>query len=192
MFTTIHRAAFAALACICMLAGCDDAPQEGQQQATPAARKTPTTETATLPNDMVAAVSAGKAANAISVHFALRASPTVNQPLPVDIAILPHGKFALVGAHFESHDGLVMTSGGVFGPKTAIASEKPLAHQLVLLPVKEGMFVVSVSVETESEEGNVSRIFSIPVIVSAATPAPGSAPGSATPAPGTADTPPGD
>ena len=47
-------------------------------------------------------------------------------------------------------------------------AEKPLTHQLVLLPAKEGMFMVTATVETEGEEGNVSRIFSIPVIVAAA------------------------
>ena len=52
-------------------------------------------------------------------------------------------------------------------------SETALSHELVLLPAREGIFVVTSSVETESEDGNVTRIFSIPVIVS---PAAGAAP----------------
>jgi hypothetical protein len=56
---------------------------------------------------------------------------------------------------------------------TNVESEKPLSHQLVLLPGQEGMFMVTASVETASEEGNITRIYSIPVIVAAAaSPAP--------------------
>jgi hypothetical protein len=38
----------------------------------------------------------------------------------------------------------------------------------VLLPKREGMFMVTSTVETDSAEGNITRIFSIPVIVAAA------------------------
>jgi hypothetical protein len=134
---------------------------------------------ATLSPDMVAAVSAGKVADAISLHFALRASPVVNQALPVDVAIVPHRKFSLVLVHFEARDGLSTTVGQEFGPAANVSGETPLTHQLVLLPTKEGMFMVTASVETEGGDGNVTRVFSIPVIVAAA---PGSAPAAAPPA----------
>jgi hypothetical protein len=52
-----------------------------------------------------------------------------------------------------------------------VKAEKALTHQLVLLPGSEGMFMVTVSVETMSDEGNVVRIFWIPVIVNPAKPA---------------------
>jgi hypothetical protein len=72
---------------------------------------------------------------------------------------------------------LATTSGDSLGPQTGIDSETPLTHQLVLLPTREGMFMVTCSVETEGPEGNVTRIFSIPVIVAAAgASAPESAP----------------
>jgi hypothetical protein len=47
----------------------------------------------------------------------------------------------------------------------------------VLLPTKEGVFMVTSVVETDGADGNITRIFSIPVIVAAdATPAPADAP----------------
>jgi hypothetical protein len=166
------------------LAGCGDPPPE---QTTPAASKPPATpKTSELGSHMVAAVSAGKNSTAISVHFSLDVSPTVSTPLPVQIAIVPHQEFDSVRAHFEVRDGLSLPVGEDFGPANDVDPEKPLSHQLVLLPAREGMFMVTVGVETTGKEGNVVRIFSIPVIVgpaqAAPAPAPASAPASA-PAP---------
>jgi len=160
-----YRAAFAALVFGCMLSACGDPPEE--QANTPAGgSKAPTTKVASIPMDMVAAVSAGKNNSAISVHFALRATPTVNTALPVEVAIVPHNDFSSLTVHFDSQDGLATTTGNTFGPLTDVKSESPLTHQLVLLPTKEGMFMVTAGVDTEGSEGNIVRIFSIPVIVS--------------------------
>jgi hypothetical protein len=168
-----HRAAFA-LVCACVLAACDDAPP--QPQAAPAANKNqPAPMVANLAKDMVAAVSSGKTSSIISLHFALRAPPAVNQPLPVEVAIVPHREFSSLTAYFNSQDGLATAAGDTFGPRTDLKTETAVTHQFVLLPTREGMFMVTASVETEGSDGNVTRIFSIPVIVAPA-PAPASAP----------------
>ena len=172
-----HRAAFAALVCACVLVACDDAPPEPQGGAPVVNKADPPPKLANISKDMVAAVSAGKSSNVISVHFALRAPPMVNKALPVDVAIVPHREFSSLIVHFDSQDGLATTSGDSFGPKTDVDSETPLSHQLVLLPTREGMFMVTSSVDTDSDEGNITRIFSIPVIVAAAAaPAPAAPP----------------
>ena len=175
MLETRHRAAFTALVCACVLIACDDAPPEPQGSAPVANKIDPPPKVANISKDMVAAVSAGRSSNVISLHFALRAPPMVNKPLPVEVAIVPHREISTLIVHFDSQDGLVTTSGDTFGPKTDIESETALSHQLVLLPTREGMFMVTSSVDTVSSEGNITRIFSIPVIVAAAA-APASAP----------------
>lgn len=158
-------AALAVVACLCVLAGCDDAPSEKAQVAPEAAKGPAAPKVANLSSQMVAAVSSGKAASAISVHFALGAPPTVGRPLTVKIAIVPHRKFRSVRAHFESHDGLTLTAGDVYGPKEDADSETSLEHELVLTPEKEGVLMVTTLVETEGDEGSVSRVFTIPVVV---------------------------
>jgi len=163
------RAAFAVLVSVCVLAACDDAPPAPQATAPVVKKDDPPPKVASLAKDMVAAVPANRASNVITVHFALRAPPTVNMPLPVEVAIVPHHKFASVRVHFESQDGLPASTGADFGPVTDVESETTLLHQLVLLPSKEGMFMVTSSVETDGEDGSVTRIFSIPVIVAPAT-----------------------
>jgi hypothetical protein len=164
-----------------LVAACGDSPSE-----TPAAAgKDPskTAKTAGLPPEMVAAVSAGRSSNVIGVHFALDKLPTVGQALPVEIAIVPHQEFTSVRAHFEGPEGLPLTVGNELDPKTDVKSETLIKHQLVLLPRSEGVFIISAAVETESPlEGTVSRVFSLPIIVAAATPA-GAAPAAAPAAP---------
>jgi len=173
-----HRAAVAALVCASIISGCDDPPVQ-QQARPPAGGAASPTKVGVVPPDMVAAVSAGKASNVIGVHFALRAPPTVNTALPVDIVIVPHRDFSSLVVNFTGQEGLAAVSGNSFGPQTDVKSETPLKHQLVMLPTKEGIFTVTAGVETDGADGNIVRIFSIPVIVSgaaAATPAPTPAP----------------
>ena len=168
MFKSRHRAAFAAMVCACVFSACDDTPEKPQGAGPAAPVKAPTTKIATVAADMVAAVSSGKASDAVSVHFALRATPTVNAALPVDVAIVPHREFDSLTVYFNSQDGLAVTTGNSFGPKTDVANESSLTHQLVLLPTREGMYMVSATVDSDSAEGNITRVFSIPVIVIAA------------------------
>ena len=155
------------LACAAMLAACDDAPPAPTADAADASSKTRKPAVAGLASNMVAAVSAGKTATALGVHFALGAAPAVNTPLPVEIAIVPHRDFDSIRAHFETYDGISMTAGEDLGPLSDIRTEKALKHSLMLLPAKDGVFMVTVIVETASDEGVVTRLFSIPVIVGA-------------------------
>jgi hypothetical protein len=154
---------FAVVVCGGMLVACDGSPE--QTEAPSSATKKTAPKVAGLAPDMVAAVSAGKTATMLGVHFALRAVPTVNQALPVDIAIVPHRDFTSLRAHFESREGLALTTGEVLEPLGDSPAEKAVTHQLTLLPAKEGVFMVTAIVETEGADGTVTRIFSIPVIV---------------------------
>jgi hypothetical protein len=130
---------------------------------------------------MVAAVSSARNSHVVGVHFALNGTPTVRKPLPVDIAIVPHEPVISLNVHFEAHDGLTLATGNVLERQADPHPGEIIKHQLVLLPAQEGVFVVTAIVETETAEGSVSRVFSIPVIVGA--------PGDAAAAPAAAPTP---
>jgi hypothetical protein len=164
MITTGARAfMFAAVICGGMLAACDDSPDADSPStvAKPAAAP----KVVGLDPDMVAAVSSGKTAAALSVHFAVRTVPAIDRPLTVDIAIVPHRDFTSVRGHFESRDGLPMTSGELFGPRTDSVKERALTHEVVMQPTKDGLFMITAIIETEGEDGTITRVFSIPVIV---------------------------
>ena len=159
-----------------LLAGCDDGPPAPAPATTAAAPKPAKTPASQVPPDMVAAVSSAGNSNAVSVHFKLNGNPTVGQALPVDIVIVPHATLSAVSAHFEVRDGLAVATGDSLGRETDPTPEEVIKHQLILLPSKEGVFMVTALIDTENSEGSTSRIFSIPVIVGAAATAPASSP----------------
>lgn len=161
---------FAAVSCCALLAACGDPPeQDAAQQA--AASSKQARKQASVVDNMVAAVSAGKSAAALGVYFTLGNSPTVNTALPIDIAAVAHRPFTSLRAYFSAQDGLTMISGDQLAPMTTVPVEKPIEHDLVVMPARPGVYMVTATFETEGEDGTVSRIFSIPVIVAPAEPA---------------------
>ena len=163
----IRASLVVALASCALLAGCDNS-SEGEAAnpngaATATAPKQPAK--AKLADQMVAAVSQGKSATAVGVHFTLGSAPAVNQDLPVEIAIVPHEKFVSLRMNLEGQDGIGVVSGDTFGPKTEVEPEKAFTHQAVLRPTTAGVFTIGAIVETDGSEGVVSRVYAIPVIV---------------------------
>lgn len=165
------RAVGVALLACAFVAACDEAPAP-KQPSQGGASPTPASKDAQLPANMVAAVSAGKSASMLGLHFALEAVPSVGQPLPVAIVIVPHRPFTSVRALFEAPDAVILATGQQFAQQTNVKAEAVLPHKILLQPKQEGVFLVTAAVETEGEDGTVTRIYSIPVIVHAAAPAP--------------------
>ena len=166
---------FAALSAGVLLAGCDKSAPEAEPAA--ATSKKPTGPKLADPGEnMVAAVPAGKSSRFVGVHFTLGNSPTVSQALPVDIAVIPHQDYTSLSGRFESQDGLTLISGDALPLKKDAGSEQPIKHQIVLMPTRPGVFMITASIETEGPDGAVSRIFSIPVIVAVPASAGGAAP----------------
>ena len=83
-------------------------------------------------------------------------------------------------AHFDGQDGLAVTSGNEMPVQRGIKAENILPHKLALRPEREGLYMVTAAVETESDEGTITRVYSIPVIVGGAAAKPAEA---ANPAP---------
>jgi hypothetical protein len=162
----------AACAAGILLAGCGDGPSGDAPAPSAAAPKPAKPAGSHLPPEMVAAVSSTRNINDVGVHFVLNGIPTVGKALPVDIAIVPHRPMASLVAHFNARDGLALATGDTLERQVDPLPEKIVKHQLVLLPAKEGVFMVTAAVETETEEGVLSRVYSIPVIVGAVGPVP--------------------
>ena len=174
----------AMLASSLLLTACDNSAPEPTAK-TPAAGSTPKAPKAPgIGANMVAAVAPETSSAAIGMHFALAKAPALNEGLPLDIVIVPHREFTSVAVHFFSQDGLTLVSGDSLGPLTEAKPEKPIKHQLVLMPAREGIYMISASVETTGGDGTMSRMFSIPVVVAPPGPvAPSAAPPAAASAP---------
>jgi hypothetical protein len=177
-FTFISTRVVPALLCGALLAACDDAPEE--QPSKPAIPRAGT-KGAGLAPEMVAAASAGRSATMIGLHFAIGDLPVIGKPLPVAIAVVPHIPFSSVNVYFEARDGMALSSGNQIGPLTDVLPGKTITHDIVLQPLREGVYTVTATVDTEGTEGSITRVFSIPVIVgppvtAVETPAPAPAP----------------
>jgi hypothetical protein len=177
------RAVVVAVLACAFAAACDDAPAtKTTAPSAEAAGGKPKSDVAVLPPNMVAAVSAGKSASMISVHFAPEEVPQVGKPFPVAIAVVPHQPFASVHASFEVPDAMILATGERIETIKDVAPETVISHKLVIQPNQEGVFLVTAAVETEGLDGTVTRIYSIPLIVHPAGARPAAAPAPA-PAP---------
>jgi hypothetical protein len=170
----------AALSAGLLLAGCEKSAPE-TAPASAAGKKPAGPKLANPGDNMVAAVPAGKSSRYVGVYFSLGNSPAVRQALPVDIAVIPHQDYTSLSGRFESQDGITLISGDTLPLKKDAGSEQPIKHQIVLMPTRAGVFMVTATMETEGAEGAVSRVFSIPVIVAEPAPAGGTEPASSPP-----------
>ena len=172
----------AIFACLPLAACGDSAPDKNAKKTAAAAGA----KKRAVGDDMVAAVSAGKSATAVGVYFKLGAAPAIDTALPVDVSVIPHQDFTSLQARLSTQgDGLALVSGDVIEPVTNAKAESMLEHKLVLMPKKEGVYMVTVVLETEGTDGSFSRVFSIPVIVVPAGGEPAPAPAATAPAPTT-------
>lgn len=172
------------LVCLSLAACGDPAPEKSA--GAKAAPKAAGPARAKVDDNMVAAVPAGKSSTAVGVYFTLGNAPAIDSALPVDVAIIPHEDFVSVQARFNTQgDGLTLVSGDLLQPVANVKAESTLEHKVVLMPRKEGVYMVTVNLETESNTGSVSRIFSIPVIVAPPGGAAESAPAAPPPTPAT-------
>jgi hypothetical protein len=182
MFAARFRVLLLAALSACVSVSCGDSapdPANPANPANPGTAKTSARKSSVVEN-MVAAVSAGKSATAVGVHFSLGDAPSVGKALSMDIVVLPHVEFSSLRARIESQSGLTLISGDNIAPMSGVDAEKAIRHKVVLMPESEGVYMITVSLETEGSEGTVSRIFSIPVIV---TPSSGTPATSAPPTP---------
>jgi hypothetical protein len=118
------------------------------------------------PEDMVAAVSAGKGGPPVGLRFEIRSSPEAGQPVDIDLAILPD---AVSIDHLE---GKVQGGENVSVVEGAEipAVEKPtrgsvIRHLVRLLPKQDGISSVTVAVNVDLGNDSITRTFTIPVIV---------------------------
>jgi hypothetical protein len=170
--TRISRAgwAVAAVALGLSLDGCGssssasgDAAHSGTKKATSHRAADPS---GLAPEDMVAAVSAGKGGPPVGLRFAVRSSPEAGQPVDVDLAILPN---AVAIDHLEGKVQGGENVSVVEGAEIA-AVEKPsqgtvIRHVIRLLPKQDGISIVTVAINVDLGNDSITRTFTIPVIV---------------------------
>lgn len=116
---------------------------------------------------MVAGVTAGKSGGLVDLKFKIKARPQLGQPLVIDVAYLPNVASDLMRATFISTEGLSVRSSAVPADYERVQPGAVYRHQLTVVPRDSGVYFVSAIVSMQTSTGDVTRTFSIPVVVGA-------------------------
>jgi hypothetical protein len=118
------------------------------------------------PDDMVAAVSAGKPGPPIALKFEVRETPKAGEALDVDIAVLPDAPaINRIYGRFQTGDGLELVEGGQLGQVDKPAAGSIIRHVVRVLPKQDGIYALTATLSVDQGDDSLSRVFSIPVIV---------------------------
>jgi hypothetical protein len=115
---------------------------------------------------MVAAVSAGKGGPPVGLRFEVRSTPEANQPVDVDLAILPDAvAIDRLEGKILGSDSVAVVEGGEIPGVEKPAQGSVIRHLVRLLPKQDGIFTVSAAVNVDIGNDSITRTFTIPVIV---------------------------
>lgn len=169
--TRISRAGWtvAAASLLLGLNGCGSSSSASGDAAHSGSKKTfhrVTDPSNRAPEDMVAAVSAGKGGPPVGLKFEVRSSPEAGQPVDIDLAILPN---AVAIDHIEGKiqggESVSVVEGGDIPAVEKPAQGTVIRHVVRLLPKQDGIFTVTAAVNVDLGTDSITRIFTIPLIV---------------------------
>ena len=163
-----------------LLAGC------GSQDAAVDTNVPAASTAAPNPNaEFTAAVTVGNTAAPARVQFRLGARPAAGEPLPVSVRVLPTANVDRLQVFFETEPGVAFVdeSQSTF-VVDRLGSGTAHSHELQVLPQKDGIYLLKVTVMADSSGSSKVSEFAIPLLV-------GSTPPPAAPAPATPPAPAG-
>ncbi|MEP7244638.1 MAG: hypothetical protein ABI885_13300, partial [Gammaproteobacteria bacterium] len=120
--------------------------------------------------DMVAAVSSGKTAGTVELHFAIAERPIAGQAVDIRIVITPREELEQIVARFQGSDAIEVVQGTETGRLERPVRGVDIPHTLTVKPKADGVYSIQAIILSDSETQSVARTFSIPIIVGAGLP----------------------
>lgn len=121
-------------------------------------------------SDMVSAVSAAKGPALVNVKFDLGGRPVIDQPLEIRLMLIPEQDIDKLVARFQGSASLELMSAEQTELFEKPAKGAGIPYTLKVMPKKEGVSYITVTVVADSLAQSIARQYSIPVIVPAAQP----------------------
>lgn len=143
------------------LMGCSKSSQDAKAAAAAAAAK-PAVTAAAAKSGTVAAVSLGKPGAAVDLRFDVGARPAVGVPLQINLELTPRSAVSQLHATVVANDGLDLVGTGDLDGADRPAVDVAVSRSISVTPQREGIFNLSVFVETDD---GLTRSFAIPLIV---------------------------
>lgn len=138
------------------------APPPPQVQTKPAAIAADPT------SKMARAVGNGKPGSAVDIKYEFLARPEVGKPLEVEVVLIPSAGVDAMDATFSGMEGVTL-AGTLNASFTEVKSGEPYKHTISILPDRNGVFYITVTVNTQIGGATLARTFSIPFVVGDAT-----------------------
>jgi hypothetical protein len=118
------------------------------------------------PEDMVAAVTAGKGGPPVGLRFEVRSSPEAGQPVDVDLAILPNAvAIDHIDGQIQGGESVSVVEGGDIPAVEKPAQGTVIRHVVRLLPRQDGIFTLTAAINVDFGTESITRNFTIPLIV---------------------------
>jgi hypothetical protein len=156
---------------ILALTGCGEDPEPataGAPAPTAATKPAPANDAEEATRGMVSGVAPGRAADAVvDLKFDLKSRPEVGKPLAIDIALLPKVASEVMNVTYLASEGLTVQTSTTPSKYEHVQSGSVYRHQATVVPKEEGVFSLSAIVMVQTAAGDVTRAFSIPVVVGA-------------------------
>jgi hypothetical protein len=158
------RASLLGLALIWLSAcGSDPEPDAAAAQAN-AAAKSPKVANDEQVAVMARAVGNRKPGAAVDIRYEFKGKPAVGAPIDLEVAIIPSVGVDSMNALISGMDGVSVT-GTTIVDFANVDPGKPYTHRVTLLPDRNGVFYVTVTVTTEIGNSSLGRTYAIPFVV---------------------------
>jgi hypothetical protein len=158
----------------CAVAGCGGDADPGvaapamPAQSTQAGAKSPPGDIDEATRSMVSGVAPGRAADAlVDLKFELKSRPEIGKPVAIDIALLPKVTSDVMDVTYLANEGLTVQTSTLPSRYEHVQPGSVYRHQATVVPQNNGVFSLSAIVMVQTEAGDVTRTFSIPVVVGA-------------------------
>ncbi len=115
--------------------------------------------------NMVSGVTGGRQGELLDLKFELKSRPQVGEPLMIDVALIPRVASPTLRATYIATDGLAVRDSDVPAEYQNVQADSVYRQQLTVVPKENGVYYVNAVVTIQTDAGDLSRTFSIPVLV---------------------------
>jgi hypothetical protein len=154
------------MAMILSACGSDESPPAAASTtdvAKPAAPKPVTPAVADGTEKMARAVGNGKPGAAVDIKYEFASKPEVGKPVQLEVALIPSAGVDSLEATFSGMEGITL-AGPLTASVTSAKAGEPFKHSLSVLANQNGVFYITVSVNTQISGATLGRTFSIPFV----------------------------
>lgn len=116
---------------------------------------------------MARAVGNGKPGAAVDIKYEFVAKPEVSKPVELEVVLIPTAGVDAMEASFSGMDGITL-AGTLTASFTAVKAGEPYKHTLSVLADRNGVFYITVSVNTQISGATLGRTFAIPFVAGTA------------------------